>query len=127
MKPALLIGVPVVLLLGAVGWFSFRFNKMRKVMLNAPRATVDLSGLADGDYEGKFGDFLVAAHVRVRVADHRITAIEVIDQRCGPGYEARATLDRIIAAQSPDVDVVAGATGSSRCLMAAVYKALNPR
>jgi len=48
-------------------------------------------------------------------------------QHCGPGYEAKEVLDRIVAAQSPQVDVVTGATGSSRCLMAAVHRALTAR
>jgi len=120
-----ILTVAAVVIIGLGAWFGLRFNQMRKVMLAAPAADVDLSNLPDGDYEGRFGDFLVTARVRVKVVDHRITAIELIDQHCGPGYEAKATLDRIVAAQSPQVDVVSGATGSSRCLMAAVHRALT--
>ena len=42
-----------------------------------------------------------------------------------PLYEALDTIDRIIEAQSPKVDTTSGATGSSLCIQAAVYRALN--
>ncbi|MGB7055012.1 MAG: FMN-binding protein [bacterium] len=47
------------------------------------------------------------------------------EQRSGPGYEALETIDRIIGAQSPNVDVVSGATGSSKSIMIAVQNALT--
>ncbi|UCC11460.1 MAG: FMN-binding protein [candidate division WOR-3 bacterium] len=34
-------------------------------------------------------------------------------------------IDRIIQVQSPDVDAVTGANGSSKCIMLAVQKALQ--
>ena len=49
----------------------------------------------------------------------------MVKQDCGPGYEALDTIDRIIEAQSPKVDTTSGATGSSLCIQAAVYRALN--
>lgn len=119
------LGCLLLLILSLAVFFVIRFNRMRNVMLSAPVADVDLSQLADGDYDGEFGDFLVTAKVRVKVAGHRIESIQVLDQHCGPGYEALPVLDRIVAAQSPKVDVLTGATGSSRCLMAAVYRALT--
>ncbi len=127
MKKRLLVVllVLIVIVLGFAGWFVVRFNRMRRVMLSAPKAGVDVSKLADGTYTGMFGDFLVSAKVRVSVAGGRITSVEVLDQHAGPGYEAKEVLARIVAAQSPDVEVVTGATGSSRCLMAAVHRALT--
>ncbi len=72
-----------------------------------------------------FGDFLVSVSLDVTVSDNRITDIVIVEQNGGPGYEALETLDRILEAQSPVVDAVSGATGSSRCIMIAVYKALS--
>lgn len=115
----------VVVGLGVSGCFVARFERMRKTMREAPIGDVDLTRLEDGVYAGTFGEFLVSATVRVKVEQNRIAAIEIVDQRSGPGYEAKETVDRIIAAQSPKVDAVTGATGSSRCIMAAVYQALT--
>jgi uncharacterized protein with FMN-binding domain len=124
-KLTLILLAAVVVIVGFGGWFVVRFRRMAQVMMTAPVAGVDLSRLADGSYTGTFGDFLVTARVRVRVAGGRITAVEVLDQHAGPGYEAKEIPARIVAAQSPNVDVVTGATGSSRCLMAAVHRALS--
>lgn len=86
---------------------------------------IDLDQVADGIYPGEFDDFLVKVQLEVTVQGHRITDIKIIDQRASPNHEALETIDRIIAAQSPKVDAVTGATGSSRCIMIAVQKALK--
>ena len=66
--------------------------------------------------------------VRVTVQRNRITAITVTqhtDSEQWVSMFGQQVIDRIIAAQSPDVDVVAGATGTSRGIMAAVRNALG--
>ena len=44
---------------GLAVWLGLQFNQTRKVMLSALTGVVDLSRLPDGDYEGRFGGFLV--------------------------------------------------------------------
>jgi len=88
---------------------------------------VDLLKVADGVYSGNYGNFVVSAKVVVAVKAHRIASITIVDQNCGPGYKALETVDRIIKAQSPKVDVVTGASSSSRTIMIAVYRALKQR
>ena len=117
--------VLVAVLLGVGGCFVARYRKMAATLRAAPVADVDLSQLADGVYTGTFSEFLVSATVRITVEERRITSVELMEQRCGPGYEAKETVERIVAAQSPKVDAVTGATGSSLCIMAAAYRALT--
>ncbi len=76
-------------------------------------------------YPGSFGDFLVAVDLEVTVKDHRIAGITIKKQLCGKGYEAHDMIGRIIRAQSARVDAVAGASGSSKCIMIAVDRALR--
>jgi len=125
----ILIGLGIVLLIIIIFGiaFFFRARQMVKVIDNAIVEDVDLSQIEDGLYTGEFGDFLVDVKLEVTVKDHQITAIEMIEQRSGPGYEALETIDRILAAQSPRVDVVTGATGSSKSIMMAVHKALTDK
>lgn len=126
MSKVIVIPLAIVVVLGAAtGAFFLRFRKMARTIRAVEIEHVDLAGVPDGSYEGEFGDFLVHVKARVKVAAGRIESVEIVDQRCGPGYEAKETVDRILAAQSPVVDVVSGATGSSRCIMAAVYRALR--
>ena len=88
---------------------------------------IDPAALPDGAYRGTFEDFLVAVELEVVIGDRRIETIEIVRQNCGPGYEAHETVDRIIEAQSPLVEVVSGASGSSKAIMAAAYRALRVR
>jgi uncharacterized protein with FMN-binding domain len=115
--------VLVIILLGIA--FSIRARQMIKVFESADIEDVDLTHIADGVYAGEFGEFLVNVKLEVTIKDHKITEINIIDQRSSPDHEARETVDRILEAQSPKVDVVTGATGSSMCIMLAVQKALT--
>lgn len=128
MKKIKIIAVSLVLvILGAVGFFFGRYQQMAST-INAEYLkvqNVDLSKIPDGVYPGTFGDFLVAVDLEVTVKDHRIAGITIKKQDCGPGYEAREIVDRIIRAQNVKVDAVTGATGSSKCIMIAVDRAFK--
>ena len=86
---------------------------------------VDLSKVPDGVYVGSQDAVLVAAEVRVTVADGAIRRIEILRHENGRGKPAEAVLDRVIAAQSLRVDAVSGATSSSKVLLKAVENALR--
>lgn len=120
----ILVIVIGILIIGG-GLFKIRYDRMVRVFREEEVGTVDLQQIEDGVYPGNFGDFLVSVTLDVTVSDNRITDIEIVEQHCGPGYNAEETVDRILEAQSPYVDAVSGATGSSRCIMIAVYKALS--
>jgi uncharacterized protein with FMN-binding domain len=117
------IFVLVVIIFGVV--FFLRARQMVKVIDSTVIEDVDLAQTQDGIYVGEFGDFLVNVKLEVTVQDHQITNIKITEQRSGPGYEALEVIDRIIDAQSPKVDAVSGATGSSKSIMIAVQKALT--
>ncbi|MDG5814166.1 FMN-binding protein [Chitinispirillales bacterium ANBcel5] len=119
------IFVPVLILV-AGGVFYARLGQMgRALKVEYERiAPVDLEGIGNGTYKGSFGVFLVHVDLEVTVSEGRITGIDVIEQISGPGYEALETVDRIIEAQSPKVDAITEATGSSICIMAATHNAL---
>lgn len=127
MKKKLLIILAIVigiLIIGG-GIFKIRYDKMVRVFREEKVGAVNLQQIEDGVYPGSFGDFLVSVTLDVTVSDNRITDIDIVEQHCGPGYNAFETLSLILEAQNPCVDAVSGATGSSRCIMIAVYKALS--
>ena len=86
---------------------------------------VDLSKVHDGVYVGSQDAVLVAAEVRVTVADGAIRRIEILRHENGRGKPAEGVLDRVIAAQSLRVDAVSGATSSSKVLLKALENALR--
>ena len=90
--------------------------------------TVDLSKIADGTYEGEGTGFGGKIRVSVKMKDHKITSIQIISasgEDVSFFDRAKAVIDRILAAQSLEVDTVSGATYSSRGIIRAVKNALS--
>lgn len=85
-------------------------------------------GYRDGTYEGTGMGFGGEVTVSVTVADGQVTDITVLSADGeDPAYyhQALAVLDKIVAAQSSEVDTVSGATFSSTGLIDAAADALG--
>ena len=120
--------VAICLIAGiAVLVFLLQFRAMTKAVNEQMTKVeaVNLGNLDNGVYAGGFSKFFMGADARVAVADSAILSVDIVDQKCGKGYEALETVDRIVQAQSPKVDAVSGATGSSFFIMIAVHRALT--
>lgn len=87
--------------------------------------TPDLKIIADGQYEGSYQVFPVSVTVRVAVREHRIVSVNILKHFNGQGKAAEAITGKIIEAQSPDLDVISGATYSSKTILKAVEVALD--
>ncbi len=83
-----------------------------------------LGALPDGAYEGSYDGGLSKALVRVTLHAGIIKGFEVLKLESGLGEPARSIAERVIAAQSLDVDAVAGATFSSKVILKAAELAL---
>ena len=106
----------------ATGIFAWRFNNgWRSIVIE----NVDLARIPHGVYEGEAKNFHDSAKVRVTVQDHRMAAIEILkNSPSGNNDEMEQLAERIIASQSPDVDVISGSSASSKVLLKAVDNAL---
>ncbi|MBE3577024.1 MAG: hypothetical protein IMX00_04970 [Limnochordales bacterium] len=73
------LGLTVVL----VGYFSWQsyVNHVRGLAVSP----LDLTMVADGEYEGEYDGGLVKARVRVTVAGHRITELTILRHDTGLG------------------------------------------
>lgn len=87
-------------------------------------ANVDLSKIKDGIYEGGYESFPVAAVVNVKISNHTITDIDLIKHSNGQGKAAEIIPDKVVEAQSLEVDIVSGATYSSKVILKAIEAAL---
>jgi uncharacterized protein with FMN-binding domain len=90
-------------------------------------ADLDLAKVRDGSYED-YQDFgLDTAKVSVDVSGGKIAAIRILEHKHGPGksHSGAPVADRVMAAQSLKVDVVSGATGSSKVVLKAIEQALR--
>lgn len=82
--------------------------------------------LKDGIYDGEAKDGPVKVLAKVTIQNQRITNIKLIEHRTWKGKPAENIIpDRIINKQSTRVDVVSGATVSSRAIMNAVEAAVR--
>ncbi len=88
-------------------------------------SNVNVSAVRDGTYEGEQLTKLVTAKVEVVVASGSIVSIKVLKHRHGPLHGADAIADRVVAAQSLEVDGVSGATTSSKVMLKAIENALE--
>lgn len=94
--------------------------------VDVPADTLDFSTLPEGTHRGTFTYGSFNFIVDVVVQDAAVTEIILIQNRDNdPSREAEVVLDRIVEAQSLNVDGVTGATVSSRSLMKAVESALK--
>ncbi|MCG8515590.1 MAG: FMN-binding protein [Halanaerobiales bacterium] len=88
-------------------------------------ANVDLTEVVDGTYTGSFKVFPIIAEVKVTVKNHQITGVELLKHQSGQGAPADKILDQIVEAQTLKVDVISGATYSSKIILKAVENSLN--
>lgn len=97
---------------------------------NAAEDTQTATGsfeLADGVYKGSATGFSGPVTVAVTIMDKKITSIDILSSTDDEAFfnRAKGVIDRIIASQSFDVDVVSGATYSSNGIIGAVKNALT--
>ena len=85
----------------------------------------DLSKVSDGIYQGssKVGPVRVTLDATMR--NSAITSIQIVRHFNGRGKKAEAIVPKVIEAQSLAVDVISGATASSKAILQAVENALG--
>ena len=87
--------------------------------------TPDFPSLPDGTYRGSYDGGLVKATVDVHIATGCIEKVTIVSHKCGLGKPAEAIVDDVVRRQSLDVDVVSGATRSSKVILKAIEIALT--
>ena len=101
-----------------------RINRNLKTLESITVITIDLNSLEEGTYQGSYAVFPVKVKVEVDIKDHKIENIKILEHDNGKGKAAEEIIKTIIEKQTLDVDVVAGATYSSRVIQKAIEAAL---
>jgi uncharacterized protein with FMN-binding domain len=124
------VAAVMVAVLGAGGWIGWtRLQKEHREARGLPLDRVDFSRLRDGSYRGGYEGGMYkwrANSCDVTVADGRVTGIALVGSADpGGGNTPHEMLyDRVIAAQSLQVDTLSGATLTSKAYLQAVENAL---
>lgn len=121
----IIIVIAAISLLTAI-FFLLGFSMVRNIDAAYQNiASPNLESIPDGIYRGSAGEFIISVDLDVTVKNHLITAVDIQRQICSSKHKALDTIRKIIENQAPKVDIVSGATYSSKSIMAAVYKALS--
>jgi len=117
-----LIGIFAVV---CISFAAFLFLGKSQTMAT-PLDGVSLESVSDSAYEGSYSGFRWSNTVSVMVKDHQIIdVVQIKPQAITKGDTIDTLIARVIAAQDTDIDVVTGATVSSKAFLSAVEDALN--
>jgi uncharacterized protein with FMN-binding domain len=85
----------------------------------------DLEAVSDGTYEGFYDAGLVKVKVETTALNGEIKAVDLLRHQNGRGKPAEAIVDDVIEEQSLEVDVISGATISSKAILKAIERSLK--
>jgi uncharacterized protein with FMN-binding domain len=120
-----LIVLLIVVILGVA--FTVLIKKSEenfKVLMATSVQELDLTALSDGFYTGAYNVFPIDVIVTVEVSAQKIVDITIDKHVNGQGKPAEVIIDSVISEQSLDVDMISGATYSSKVIIKAIEKAL---
>lgn len=121
-----LITFGVVSVLGIGGWIGWsKLNQEHREAAGLPLNAVDFSRLKDGNYHGAYSGGMYrwrANECDVTVSSGKVTAIQLATSK--ETGQHQTLYDRVIQAQSLQVDIISGATLTSKAFLQAVENAL---
>lgn len=127
MKKNIIIGIAfiaVVCSIFAINYFRKISNykeKVKNIVIN----DVNLDNKEDGKYIGEFDADVISAKVEVEVKNKKITNINIIEHKNEKGARAEVIPQKVVDSQSLKVDVVSGATNSSKVILKAIENAFK--
>lgn len=117
--------VIVVLILIAAAFVWYLDRNASKSVEQLDKTKIDISSVADGEYEGYSEAGPVKVEVLVLVKDKKIQRIDLLRHDNGLGGKAEGIIDEILAKNTIEIDAVAGATVSSEVIKDAIRQALK--
>lgn len=126
MKKKLGYGVLVLMIIMIAG-IGVGFYQTIEASKSFSFTSVSLTDIEDGTYVGSASAGMVQVQVQVTIKDHQLMHIEIVQHDQGMGKKAEVLVQHMVNQNTTDVDVVSGATVSSKVLRKAVENALSTR
>ena len=118
----LVVAVFILVAAGGVFYLTRGLDTGAKVEIN----NVNLTTVSDGIYDGKYNSGRWTNELSVTVKDHKINKIDVVKDVAFPNQESTQQLfNKVIEKQEIDVDVVSGATITSKAYQKSIENALS--
>jgi len=121
----LIITIFVVIIVASVAIMIKAVKDFEIDMAEIQIQDLDISLLEDGIYKGSYNSLPIKVVLEVEIADGRIKNIDLIKHQNGQGDAAENILPEVIKEQSLKVDVISGATYSSKSILKALENALT--
>ena len=119
----------VVIAVGVALFMAFMYPRLKEQaeLQRLQVSEVELANVQDGTFQGDFTFHGFTYEVELVVTDHEITQITVLRNIEDDEYakKAEGVVDLVLKEQSLKVDVVTGATITSKALLKAIENALN--
>ena len=120
----LVLFIVVLISAGAFFYMSRGLDKGKNLSIE----NVDLFEIKDGSYRGEFKSGRFSNIIEVKVEDHKITEINLVDDIMVAQDDVTHKLfNRIIDNQNINVDVISGATVSCNSYLKAIENALKQK
>lgn len=121
----IIVSIFILLLLIAIGGVFFISRGLESGM-NLVINDVELSSLSDGMYNGKHEAGRWTNEMNITIKDHKIIKIDVVqDVSFAKPEVTEVIISRVIEKQNTKVDVVSGATVTSKAYLKAMENALK--
>ncbi len=124
MRKRIFLGLALVLVVMIVVTAVSRYQDigdLRRLQIT----DIDLTNVADGVYTGAYGKEVLFAKLQVTVAAGQIADIQVLEPSNGLGKAANQMISSVLSAQSLQVDIVTGASATSKLVLRTVEEALR--
>ena len=119
------VSIFILILLIGIGGIFF-ISRGLSTGMNLVINDVELSSLSDGIYNGEYDAGRWSNEMNVAIKDHKIIKIEVVkDVSFSKPEVTEAIINRVIEKQNTNVDVVSGATVTSKAYLKAMENALK--
>ncbi|MFZ5989327.1 MAG: FMN-binding protein [Bacillota bacterium] len=120
-----LLSLFIILVLTIGGGFFF-ITRGLEAGRNLKIEDLSLVSLNDGTYNGEYNAGRWTNEVEVTVKDQRITKIDIVKDVLIPNPEVtKELLDKVVAKQETNVDVVSGATVTCKAYLKSIENALK--
>jgi len=125
----LVVAALVIIVIGIAVFMATAYPMLKEQaeVRKMPIHDVELAKVKNGTYHGEFTYGNFTYQVEVVVDEHQIQRISILKNRSEDEHAKKAEdiVDRVLKAQSLKIDVVTGATTTSKALLKAIETALT--
>ena len=127
MKKYIIISIIAIIIICSALAINYlkKISNYKEKVNNIIIQEVNLDNKKDGKYIGEFDADVISAKVEVEVKDKKISNINLIEHKTDRGAPAEVIPQKVVDSQTLKVDVISGATNSSKVILKAIENALT--